>query len=98
MQETRHAPTPAAATDLALLDARKGRTRAWFEALRDRICVAFEAIEEALPAGAPHGDDPVGRFVRTPWSRADHRGHVGGGGVMSLMKGRIGRASCRERG
>ena len=89
MQETRHAPTPAAATDLALLDARKGRTRAWFEALRDRICAAFEAIEEALPAGAPHGDDPVGRFVRTPWSRADHRGHDGGGGVMSLMKGRV---------
>jgi len=31
----------------------------------------------------------AGRFVRTPWSRADHAGAPGGGGVMSLMKGRL---------
>jgi len=27
--------------------------------------------------------------VRTPWSRSDHTGAPGGGGVMSMMKGRV---------
>jgi coproporphyrinogen III oxidase len=27
--------------------------------------------------------------VRTPWSRTDHSGQPGGGGVMSLMRGRV---------
>jgi len=71
------------------MEARKARARAWFEALRDRICTAFEALEDALPAVAPLGDRNAGRFVRTPWNRADHTGHDGGGGVMALMKGRV---------
>jgi coproporphyrinogen III oxidase len=53
----------------------KPLARAWFEALRDRICAAFEAIEDEA------GPNP-GRFVRTPWDRPE-----GGGGVISLMKG-----------
>jgi coproporphyrinogen III oxidase len=57
--------------------------------LRDEICTAFEALEDALPAGAPLADRPAGRFVRTPWTRKDHTGADGGGGVMSLMKGRV---------
>ena len=40
-----------------------------------------------LPAGIY--DDSPGRFVRTPWQRADHTGAPGGGGVMALMKGRL---------
>ena len=78
-------PLPAPAT----LDARKARARAWFEALRGDICAAFEAIEDALPSAAPFGDRAPGRFVRTPWSRTDHSGVAGGGGVMGLMKGRV---------
>jgi coproporphyrinogen III oxidase len=70
-------------------DTRKARARAWFETLRDDICAAFEAIEDALPGGAPLSDHACGRFVRTPWSRTDHAGGPGGGGVMSLMKGRV---------
>jgi hypothetical protein len=35
------------------LDARKAWGRAWFEQLRDDICAALEAIEDALPAGGP---------------------------------------------
>jgi coproporphyrinogen III oxidase len=72
-----------------LLEARKERARRWFEALRDDICAAFEALEDALPPSAQHGDRMAGRFERTPWSRTDHAGADGGGGVMSAMKGRV---------
>ena len=73
----------------AELEDRKARARAWFETLRDDICAAFEAIENDLPAEAPGGDAAPGRFVRTPWKRTDHTGTEGGGGLMSLLKGRV---------
>jgi len=72
-----------------LLETRKARARDWFESLRDQICAAFEALEDALPAGAPLCDRPAGRFVRTPWSRIDHTGTAGGGGVMAMLRGRV---------
>lgn len=75
--------------DPATIDARKAQARAWFENLRDDICAALEAIERELPAGAPHAQDKSSRFVRTPWERKDHTGEAGGGGVMSIMKGRV---------
>jgi coproporphyrinogen III oxidase len=75
--------------DVSLTEARKARARSWFESLRDNICAAFEAIEAALPADAPHADRPASRFTRTPWSRTDHTGGAGGGGVMSMMHGRV---------
>jgi coproporphyrinogen III oxidase len=75
--------------DGSLLGARKARARTWFETLRDDICVAFESLEEALPADAPLASQAPGRFVRTPWSRTDHSGVPGGGGMMSMMKGRV---------
>ena len=67
----------------------KEQARSWFEALRDRIVAAFEAIENELPATAPFADLPAGRFVRTPWQRTDHSSKLGGGGVMAVMKGRV---------
>jgi coproporphyrinogen III oxidase len=76
-------PLPVA----AVLDERRQRARAWFEALRDDICAAFETLEDEAPVALYAG--PPGRFVRTPWSRTDHSGASGGGGVMSLMKGRL---------
>src|SRR5262245_18495484 len=72
-----------------LLETHKARARIWFESLRDDICTALEAVEDALPASAPRGADPPGRFVRTPWSRTDHTGAPGGRGVMSMMSGRV---------
>jgi coproporphyrinogen III oxidase len=79
----------AAEKSMDAIITRKTRARAWFESLRDDICAAFEAIEDALPAGAPFAERAAGRFVRTPWSRTDHTGAPGGGGVMALMKGRV---------
>jgi len=81
----RSSPLPAA-TD-RVLDARKERARAWFEVLRDDICAAFETLEDEAPLTL-YADAP-GRFVRMPWSRTDHTGAPGGGGVMAMMKGRL---------
>ncbi len=72
-----------------MITDRQSRARAWFEQLRDDICAAFEALEDALPARAPLAERAAGRFVRTPWQRADHTGAPGGGGVMSMMHGRV---------
>src|SRR5208283_3321937 len=58
--------------------------RAWFESLRDRICSAFEAIEDAAS-----GDRPAGRFERSAWTRPTEDGSEGGGGVISVMRGRV---------
>ncbi|HEY1260815.1 MAG TPA: oxygen-dependent coproporphyrinogen oxidase [Stellaceae bacterium] len=58
------------------------RTDAWFAALRDRICAAFEAVEDEFSA-APNAGTP-GRFERTPWGRPG-----GGGGTIALMRGAV---------
>jgi coproporphyrinogen III oxidase len=67
---------------VAVLEDRKTRASAWFKSLRDRICAAFEALEDEAPAalypGAP------GRFTFKPWTRPE-----GGGGVMGMMHGRL---------
>jgi coproporphyrinogen III oxidase len=71
------------------IEEKKARASAWFALLRDRITAAFEAIEDDLPPGAPLAEEPPGRFVRTPWTRTDHAGGDGGGGVMAIMRGRV---------
>jgi coproporphyrinogen III oxidase len=73
--------------DTSVIDDRKARARTWFEALRDDLCLAFEQLEDEAPGSLYPGD--AGRFVRTPWERTDHSGHPGGGGVMSVMRGRL---------
>jgi coproporphyrinogen III oxidase len=73
--------------DISVIEERKARARAWFEALRDDICAAFERLEGDAPATLYPGTP--GRFERTPWDRTDHTGRPGGGGVMSMMCGRL---------
>jgi len=66
------------------LDAQQTAAQTWFKSVRDRICAALETLEDE---GA--GPGPAGRFERTAWDRPDTSGGHGGGGVMSVMKGRV---------
>ncbi len=58
-------------------EPQKQRARQWFEALRDDICAAFEALEdelsediaETLPIAEALRGMPPGRFERKAWTR-----------------------------
>jgi coproporphyrinogen III oxidase len=67
---------------------RKNSARSWFETLRDRVCAAFEQIEDELSGS--HADLPPGRFERKAWRReTGPDGEDRGGGTMALMRGRV---------
>lgn len=61
--------------------AQKEQASAWFRQLRDLICTAFEQIEQEW---ATEKGGSASRFERKQWERAG-----GGGGEMSLMRGRV---------
>ncbi len=60
----------------------KQRAVTWFEDLRNRICDAFETLEDELTG--TYADCPAGRFEKKSWDRPG-----GGGGTMAVMKGRV---------
>ena len=68
-------------------DRHRRRMVAMITGLRDRICARMERFE-AEAAGA--GETPC-RFERSEWRRPDSSedGGDGGGGVMSLLRGRV---------
>ncbi|WP_428488182.1 oxygen-dependent coproporphyrinogen oxidase [Rhodopila sp.] len=88
---------PSVLASNSAYEALKPDARGWFESLRDRVCAAFEAIEENLPRDAPLADGPAGRFERTAWTRPTEAGAEfplgaeagGGGGIMSVLRGRV---------
>lgn len=81
---------PVGTAESGLVERFQGEAPQWFAELRDRLCAAFERLEaEATGPFAPAAAQEAGRFVRTPWERTDHRGAKGGGGVMSILKGRV---------
>ncbi|MBX9739065.1 MAG: oxygen-dependent coproporphyrinogen oxidase [Beijerinckiaceae bacterium] len=72
------------------MNARQARAKAWFEDLQGQIIDALETIEDNCHG--PFADEaPItpGRFERKPWSRFDHTGEPGGGGVMGMLHGRV---------
>ncbi|MEM8988168.1 MAG: oxygen-dependent coproporphyrinogen oxidase [Pseudomonadota bacterium] len=74
-------------TDIKTMEERKFAAKNWFEALRDKLCAAFEALERDYDG--PGADEaPAGRFEYAPWTRGDGA-EDRGGGVMALMKGRV---------
>jgi len=68
---------------------QKSRASAWFLDLRNQICSAFEALEDAQTSG-PHAALPAGRFERKQTTRDSGDGTDAGGGEMSVMRqGRV---------
>jgi coproporphyrinogen III oxidase len=59
------------------------KVETWFAELRDRICLAFEGIEDEHARARP-AQEGAGRFERTNWDRQG-----GGGGTISIMRGRV---------
>lgn len=67
------------------IEQHKAEARAWFEALRDEFCARFEGLEQSLS----NSQRPAGTFERKAWRRSGESEGGGGGGVMSLMRGRV---------
>ncbi len=82
-----------------MIKDQQEKAAAWFRDLRNRICAEFEKIEQEYNMwSADHTsheptkqrpmecspEHSMGLFKRTPWNREG-----GGGGEMSVMKGRV---------
>jgi coproporphyrinogen III oxidase len=68
-------------------ETQKAEAAAWFGELRDKICAAFETLEDSLTGS--FADRPAGRFERTDWRRPTDDRSDGGGGTMAVMRGRV---------
>ena len=67
---------------------QKDTAAIWFRSLRDQICSAFEKIEDDLEQTMNQTLEP-GRFERSQWQRPAENDSDGGGGEMSVMRGRV---------
>ena len=60
---------------------QRKQTSIWFESLRDKLCTAFESIEQVFTKDT---NNTAGKFEQKKWDRTG-----GGGGVMSIMRGNV---------
>jgi coproporphyrinogen III oxidase len=65
------------------IEDRRLATKAWFEALQQRLCAELERLEDEAPAELY--PDPAGRFDFRPWTRETGEG----GGVGGFLTGRL---------
>ncbi len=72
----------------AATEQQKTAAPDWFAALRDDICAELERLEDEAGTGQM-AHLPAGRFERKPWQRTGDDGSDGGGGVMSMLHGRL---------
>ncbi len=76
------------ADDYGSEDHRK-RASVWFQAFRDDLCRALEACEDGVTGPNATSAGEPGRFEQAPWRRDENNEAGGGGGVMSVMRGRV---------
>ena len=72
-------------------DTHKERAAAWFAKLRDNLCTALEAAENEVQGPNFSSKGEPGAFEKKTWKRpaSDGTNDVGGGGVMSVLRGRV---------
>jgi coproporphyrinogen III oxidase len=78
--------------DDPLVIEHKATAERWFKKVRSDLCAALEAVEDDLAKSAPEGKSDPGRFTRKRWTRPASEGDDaknGGGGTMSVMRGRV---------
>src|SRR3546814_515395 len=80
--ERRHLQDRPMTSPAPVPEDRRQHAARWFSELRDRLCAEFERIEDEHAGQL--SDRPAGRFERQAWDRPG-----GGGGVMSVMRGRV---------
>ena len=72
------------------LEQKKKIAQTWFERLRDDICSSFEACEDEVSGANTMEASAKGSFERSTWKRPKNEdGTEGGGGVTSVMRGRV---------
>ena len=75
---------------LGSLEQKKKVAQTWFERLRDDICSSFEACEDRVSVANTMEASAKGSFERSTWKRLKNEdGTEGGGGVTSVMRGRV---------
>ena len=67
----------------------KKRAQKWFLQLRNKLCETLESIENTVEGPNASMDLPPGKFIKKTWDRIDDVGKQGGGGLMSLLQGRV---------
>jgi len=67
----------------------KQRAENWFAELRDDLCSALESIEKDVEGPNGSSKREPGSFQRHSWQRDGEDGGQGGGGEMSVLRGRV---------
>ena len=76
-------------TDEYCSQEHKVRAVDWFAKLRDDLCFALELAEVDSKGYNDLSESGPGKFQRKSWERDGEGGKSGGGGTVSMMRGRV---------